>query len=485
MQAKACTWWIALLITGAVMAQNPTGRARDPRAELGGKTPAAHWQQWLHGEPVEAGGEDGPMCTVWAFYSQLPHLLAADADYLSLLQARYRDRGVCFVAAVATDDQAGIDRWRGCSIVLDDAARTERAWLTVNAEYRNNVVVLDREGTVVFVGRPGAGLADAIEHSLDGAFDLVTEARAAGMRVQLPEGFDDVTGPATRKALEPLLAASPRDGLLGGLHYLTLATKSNDPAAAKAWLQAATNHLRDDPRPLATFADLVLRGDARRASVLAVLREPLAKAAAATRFDPAVQLAYLRALVLAGDGREAGRQAMRCRKLVMQNAEGCLDYAMLLARAENPVIHKDLASHAVATAEKLGADARLLAAARYIVQLRCADDEKAAHKVRTVYLKDQGLRVGINNDSWYFMTQLPTMGRYDWFAVGLVERMLEERESMEYFEFDTAALAMFLVGRVTEAVALQELALKKGGAGAAEYEERLVRYKAHVSPTPR
>jgi hypothetical protein len=69
--------------------------------------------------------------------------------------------------------------------------------------------------------------------------------------------------------------------------------------------------------------------------------------------------------------------------------------------------------------------------------------------------------------------------------VGLVERMLEERDSMEYFEFDTAALAMFLVGRITDAVELQELALKKGGKGIAEYEERLARYKAHVSPAPR
>ena len=41
-----------------------------------------------------------------------------------------------------------------------------------------------------------------------------------------------------------------------------------------------------------------------------------------------------------------------------------------------------------------------------------------------VYLKDQDMRTGLNNDSWYFMTQLSTMGRFDWFAVGLVERML-------------------------------------------------------------
>ncbi|MGK0153403.1 MAG: hypothetical protein ACI9SE_000347 [Neolewinella sp.] len=455
------------------------------QAELGGKTGEAHWLKWLHGAPIEVASSDAPMCTVWAFYSQLPHLLQADADYMSQLQSRYAARGVRVVAVVKDDQQPGLKLWGRCSVVLDDATRTERGWLTVNQEYRANVLVLANDGTVSFVGRPGAGLVDAIEHVLDNESDLAVESRAASMRVQLLDRFDDAVGPATVAALRPMVAASPRDGLLSGLLYLTLATKSNDQAAAKQWLAQATKQLAAEPRPLAVFADLVLRGDARRASVLAALREPLATAAKATRFDPVVQLAYLRALVMVGDGREAGRQAMRSRKLVMQTAEGCLDYAMLLARDENPLIHIDLATHALNTAEKLGADKRLLAAGRYTVALRCAGNEKAAKGVMTVYLKDQGLRVGINNDVWYLMTQIPTMGRYDWFAVGLVERMLEERDSMEYFEFDTAALAMFLVGRVTDAVALQELALKKGGKGTAEYEERLVRYKAHLSPAPR
>jgi hypothetical protein len=215
------------------------------------------------------------------------------------------------------------------------------------------------------------------------------------------------------------------------------------------------------------------------------LREPLATAAKMCKSDPIVQLAYLRALVLAGDGREAGRHAMRIRKLVMQTAAGCLDYAMLLTRDENPPIHVDLATQAINQAEQLGADARLLAAARYSVALRCAEDEKAAHQILTVYLKDQGMRVGINNDSWYFMTKLATMGRFDWFAVGLVERMLEQRDAMDYFEFDTAALAMFLVGRIADAVELQEQALQKGGKDNAEYLERLHRYKAQLAPAPR
>ena len=470
---------VALLIAVPALAQ----------AQLGGKAGDPHWRKWLQGEPIVAS--DAPSCTVWAFYSQQPHLLAADGDYLSQLQDRYAARGVRVVAVVGDEQPAGMQLWAKCSLVLDDEARTELQWLHAGGEHRNHefeqahVLVQAKDGTIAFVGRPEDGLADAIESVLDGSVDLVAAARASGLRSYLPANFDDATGPATVVALQPLLQAAPRDGLLSGLLYLAHATKSNDEAAAKKWLQQATKQLAADARPLAVFADLVMRGDARREFVLKTLREPLATAAKMCKSDPIVQLAYLRALVLAGDGREAGRHAMRIRKLVMQTAAGCLDYAMLLTRDENPPIHVDLATQAINQAEQLGADARLLAAARYSVALRCAEDEKAAHQILTVYLKDQGMRVGINNDSWYFMTKLATMGRFDWFAVGLVERMLEQRDAMDYFEFDTAALAMFLVGRIADAVELQEQALQKGGKDNAEYLERLHRYKAQLAPAPR
>ena len=77
------------------------------------------------------------------------------------------------------------------------------------------------------------------------------------------------------------------------------------------------------------------------------------------------------------------------------------------------------------------------------------------------------------------------MGRYDAFAAGLAERLLEQRELMDYFMFDTAALAMFLAGRVDEAVTLQTTAIDKGGKGNPEYTERLQRYKARMPAAPR
>lgn len=458
--------------------------------ELGAKVTAPHWSTWLRGDPIDVLKTPAPdsasACTVWAFCSRSPHRLSADGAYLSDIQARYADRGVQVIAVVKGEDVDGLDRWAGSGVVLDDDGRTEDAWLGDADPGRGNTLVLSPTGTVSFLGLPGAGLVDAIDHLLDGSEDEAQRARAHDARQMLPAGFDDAVAASTVTRLRPLVHYAPRDGLLQGLLYLTLATKANDAVAAAKQLQDAVQRLQGEWRPLAVFADLVLRGDARSTDVVAKLRPTLQKAASVAKHDPLVQLAYLRVLVMAGDGREVGRQAMRIRKRVTQTAAGCLDYATLLALDETPQIHADLATLTLNRAAKLGADARLLAAARYTVALRCSGDEKAADEIISDYLKEQEMRVGLNNDSWYFMTQLPTMGRYDWFAVGMVERMLEQRGSMDYFEFDTAALAMFLVGKVADAVSLQEEAIKKGGKWASpEYHERLSRYKAHLSAAPR
>jgi hypothetical protein len=72
-----------------------------------------------------------------------------------------------------------------------------------------------------------------------------------------------------------------------------------------------------------------------------------------------------------------------------------------------------------------------------------------------------------------------TLGRADALALAICERMLEHKENLDSFEYDTVALAMFLNGRVQEAVELQKTALEKGGGSDPDaYRERLRRYEA-------
>ena len=62
-------------------------------------------------------------------------------------------------------------------------------------------------------------------------------------------------------------------------------------------------------------------------------------------------LALLRALVVERDGRAVGRLAMVSRAAVSRTAGGCLDFAMTLAGAETPEVHRYLVESALEQAE--------------------------------------------------------------------------------------------------------------------------------------
>jgi len=448
---------------------------------LGAPPPAPKWGPWRRGDPIVLGGADAPSCTVLAFYPYGPEVSGpdadGDADYLAELQRRFADRGMRVVVAVADPESRLADTWAPCSVVVDLEQRTSRTWGVSSGEDMH-VVVIDHGGRCLFQGGPGAGLVDAIQAALDGTFDPDKARASAELRHYFTQGFDDVVGKDARPQVDAMLAHAPRDGLAWGLAYLIAATKLADAEAALAVRKQAIAELANESRPLAVFADLALRGDPRAEGLATELAAALQPATAAASRDPIVQLAFLRALVLADKGREVGRHAARTSKLVQPAAMHCLEFAEILAQASTPAVHRDLAQQALARATALGAPLRSLTATRYLVARRCAEDEEGSKAILDAYVEPLGGRIAINNDCWYFMTMLPTLGRYDGFAVALADRMLEERKDMDSFEFDTAALAMFLGGRLQDAVELQELSIEKGGGANPEYTERLQRYKA-------
>jgi hypothetical protein len=474
---------VLLSLAAAAAIAAPLRAQFEPGREL---TPPA-WTKWAHGEPVAFGDDAAPACTVYAFYTW-PRDAASfrsDAPYLSDLQRRFDEKGLKVVAVVPeapTDKETG---WATCRIVVDPKGDTATTWFGADGP-PGHVIAVDQKGRVMFCGRPESGLVDAVESTLAGRQDVAREMAALAARFELASSFDDIEAAVVKPQLEAALAHAPRDGALLGLLYLTQATKFSDSEAAAKVRELALSRLAAESRPLAAFADLALRGDVQPVALARELVGPLQTMAKAAPEDVAVQLACLRALVLAGESREVGRHAMRMQRVVLGSADSCLDFVSILLRDADAVIHRDVAMRVLTKAEELKAPTRLVSAARYGVLLRCAEDHAGAKAVMDTYLGDTDQqRVSMNNDCWYLMTELPTMGRYDWFAAGLAERMLEQRGAMDYFEFDTVALAMFLVGRVDEAVELQGTAIDKGGKGNPEYVERLRRYQARAGAAPR
>jgi hypothetical protein len=464
-RAVSSGWLFASL---AVAQLAPGSRVADPGLS-----------RWLAGEPVPRADQAAPVATLYHFAANAVALAAA-AGELTALQQRHAAQGLVTVVVVRVAD-AAVEVPLGCRAAVDDAGRARTA---LGLEPADEVALVDRAGRLGFRGELGLGVADAVEQVLGGTLDFAATHGVMLLRRELPVSFDDAVAAPLRQSLQRALGQAPRDGLLHGLAYLTESTKAGDPAAAAVVLAAALGRLQAEPRALARCADLALRGDPRASATVQQLLPALRAAAGVATADPVVQLALLRALVLAGEERETGRQAMRLCKLATTTAATSLDFASLLAMAPGAPAYLDLAQAAVAQAAAHGAERRLLLAARYGIALRCAEDRAAAAAVLDEFAADDPSRAMLNNAAWYLMTELPTLGRYDAFAAGLAERMLQQREAMEAFEFDTAALAMFQVGRCAEAVALQETAVQRAGPGSDHYSERLRRYRAALPAAP-
>jgi GNAT superfamily N-acetyltransferase len=403
---------------------------------------------------------------------------AAEAPCLSRLRRRFVTMDVVVLAPDAGGDAKA---WPECVIVLDGDAAVAQAWF---GDESARVLLVDARGKVVFRGAPEAGLVDAMEAVAEGR-DVTPFAGLPATREQVLDNLHDAAPDFLLRALDRGLATAPRDGTLLGLAYVVEALRHQDRGAATAILDTAVVRLVDEPRPLAAFADLVLRADPRGPGVGAALLAPLGRAAELTPEDPFVRLALLRALVVAGDPRAVPREAARMQRHALLTPTAALDFAAVLTGDRQPLIHRDRALMAVERAEALGAEPRLLAAVRYGVLLRCAEDREARLKLLDDYLFDQDVRAGINNDCWHLLTDLRTVGRCDWFAAALADRMLEQREAMEAYEFDTAALAMFATGRIAEAVDLQATAVRMAGGDHPGYAERLERYRASLPAAPR
>ncbi len=428
--------------------------------------------QWPEGAQLALRGDRAAAATVIVFHRSVA-LATIDLDLLRDLMARYGTRGVRCVVVLPQSPANEAGELTGIPVAVDHDGAARSRWLADQLDF---YVVVVRAERVAWIGRPGQGLCATVRAAIEGKLDPVASGDLWRRRMQLVGTFSSAGGAEALALAQRLVEQWPTDGPSWALCYLADAQKLGNKAGAGLTAGAAIEALAAEPRALAAFADLALRGDGRNRALGRQLAEALTAAASAYPDDLRVQLARLRALVLAGDGREVGRFAHQIAKKVERVGSAALEYVEILTHDEQPIVHKDLSARLLRAAVAAGAEPRSLAAVRYAAALLCDGDPMAARDIASDYMEQAGGRTVLNNDAWDMLTDLATMGRFDPMALALVQRMLDQRAAMAPFEFDTAALAMFRNGRVDEAVELQATAIDLGG-DEPEYQVRLDRYR--------
>ncbi len=401
-------------------------------------------------------------------------------DHLAELRRRFGDK-VQVAALLLGEAPATPPPGKGDLPVLQCADADVRSLFYGEDQRGTFWLLLGSDGIVRWVGEPGHGLAEAARALLAGEADPAAIAEDHAMRASLLGAFDDYDPEDAVRTAAALLKRNRTDGAAWGLHFAAAVDKQGDLAQAAAIVQDARKALAMDPWALAAFADLALRTAPNDRALGRLLAEELTLAAPLASGDVPVQLTLLRAHVRAGNDREVGRLSRMLAKGAGESADTALSLAEILTDDATPAVHADTAQKALERAAALGAEPRLLAAARYGVLRRCAGDEAGAAALFAGYVRTHAEQVTLNNDAWYHVTDMRTRGRFGPLALALAERMLENRGQLDDFELDTVALVMFVSGRVGDAVELQKAAIEKGGGGNPNYRARLQRYEAALA----
>jgi hypothetical protein len=439
--------------------------------EIGSHPGAIDVSRWL----VEPAAVEKPVLRLVGVHAPGPELFD-DAAWLGDLQRRFGSEGL--QVFVALDRAPGAERVPdkecGFGIGIDATGAIGRR-LRRGLDAAPRLFLLDADGRLLWSGEAAHDLTGAIRRGLAGDFDVDQERLAVALR-QSADDFENAFEDAS--LVDSWVTRHPRDGLARGIQFLHRLFHRADLEAARQVADAALVELVDAPAALVAFCDIAMRADRSDPGLDKAIAMALSPVATPYPDAARTQLVYLRALLRSGRDREAGRVAARLPKLLAGSGRGLLEFAEVLAEAPDPAVFRDAAERALEAAEPLPAPPRWHFGVRHKVALRCAGDADAAAKVALRYreTQDGGYCGDLNNDAWYTVLRLDTLGRFDALALAQAEEMRRtEGAAMHFGHQDTVALVLFCNGRLQEAVELQTAAAAASGQPA--YQVRLQRFQ--------
>jgi hypothetical protein len=450
------------LALGAI-AQDPAPR------EL--QTPRGGSVQMLHGAAVTADVR----YTLWVDYPHEPGELLDHSQYLSDLQQRYADKHIAIVVMLPPAAAKTLAAQKPRFGVAAVPAAEEPVDPSKDAGPRMDSMLCKGEAAEILIMWPGLdGAADFLGQCADGSFDQPAALDYVHMTQNLLQNVCD--GGDFAAQVEQCVRVCPRSGCARALVVLFHWWCKGDLLKAREAIDEGIEALGSEAVPMTVFADLVLRGDRNDVGIAKKLAVVLAPAAASAPEGPQTQLVYLRALLRAGQDRPAGRLVATLQKRLTRPWDQ-LVFAETLMEAGTPGVFRDMAQRAIEAAKDTPGFERLVFAARHKVLQRCGDLE-AAEKLMTEYRSSGFQDDSLNNDAWYMITRPDTVGRFDPFALAQCEEMQRQAgQGLDYGSKDTVALAMFVNGKIDEAVTLQTEATHASRRDP-EYVGRLTRFQA-------
>ncbi len=268
-----------LITTGAAFAQDAGGELNE--LKVGDKAPALKDVKWVKGEAVDKyRSGDIYILDFWATWcgpciAAIPHM--------NEIAKKYKDDGVHIIGVAISDQLPKVEAFveeKGDAmsylIAYDDEKRKTASVYMDGTMSRGipTVMIINREGTLSWVGHPMNGMDDALEAIVEGTFDLeaaklADEKRRSSLREQamlqqklkpimdkVGEAMLDNDYKTAIALLDEAIALSPE--MLAHYHinkYNIAVGDMKDPAVAKRIAgQIEASPLMDNPNALNAVA---------------------------------------------------------------------------------------------------------------------------------------------------------------------------------------------------------------------------------------
>jgi hypothetical protein len=464
-----CTLQIRSVLA-ALISLAPLATCQQPEAARSFKTPYGRMLA-LHEQP-----DAKPLnLRLWLTYPNHTDDYLDQLDYLEELRTKWSSKGVSIGVVLPTTHARLVAASKPNLLVVGPRADDEQANSFVVERLNGSVMLCNAADDEVLCAMATIDGIDAILDAATGGKPLQPLLQAKSQLQALIEELAE--GGNYRLDIRKVVRVLPNCGRAQAARVLNYWWGRGDLEQAQQAVLDGIEALNGQSLPMSVFADLVLRGDHYSPAIAELLAKEMAPIAAANQHGTFAQLVYLRALLKSSPGnRETSRQIGRITATLPKRLQGRdlaqVIFAETLMDADTPLIYRDAAERALAAATGNKALERWLQCARHKVLQRCGEHAAASELLKEY--REQPTE--LNDNAWYLMVQLPTMGRFDTFAFALAHEMeTVEGNQISANSKDTLALAYFCSGNVKRALELQKETNPKEDAS---FLGRLKRYEA-------